>query len=149
MLVLDESHESRARRERTTFPLTPLADAMFQLLIFFMLTAGLSPYSLLTLQSGVSTAGDTAPETPQPPPVTPEDATIAIWTLDAGRILSAGLEFDYDKLDELMGALEASGTSQVVLIATPDASVQDLALVLEALQGAPIARVQLVRQAGD
>jgi biopolymer transport protein ExbD len=149
MLVLDEGDESRARRERTTFPLTPLADAMFQLLIFFMLTAGLSPYSLLTLQSGVSTAADSAAETPQPPQAPPEDANRAIWTLDAGRILSAGQEFEYDKLDSLIGALEASGAAQVILIATPDASVQDLALVLEALQGAPVARVQLVRQAGD
>jgi biopolymer transport protein ExbD len=36
---------------RYKFVLTPLADAMFQLLIFFMLTSSLAPYSLITLKT--------------------------------------------------------------------------------------------------
>jgi len=43
---------------RYRFVLTPLADAMFQLLIFFMLSSNLAPYSLLTIRSG--TTGDPA-----------------------------------------------------------------------------------------
>ncbi len=41
---------------RYTFALTPLADAMFQLLIFFMLSTSLTPYSLLTITRGAGPA---------------------------------------------------------------------------------------------
>ena len=40
------------RNRRYRFSMTPLADVMFQLLIFFMLSANLAAYSLLPLRSG-------------------------------------------------------------------------------------------------
>ena len=42
------------RPRRYKFAMTPLADAMFQLLIFFMLSSSLAPYSLITLKTARS-----------------------------------------------------------------------------------------------
>jgi biopolymer transport protein ExbD len=47
------------RPRKYGFALTPLADAMFQLLIFFMLSSSLSPYSLIALTRGAP-AGQSA-----------------------------------------------------------------------------------------
>ena len=49
---IDPPHRPRGNR----FPMTALADAMFQLLIFFMLASSLTPYSLLPLQRTITFA---------------------------------------------------------------------------------------------
>ncbi len=130
---------------RYTFALTPLADAMFQLLIFFMLTSNLTPYSLITLQSGPgSTPSATEERTnAQPQPAT---AQSAIWRIDNGGIVSNGQYFGFDRLLPLANALKAAGTPQVVLVSTPSAQVQDLAFVLEKLTAAGIGQIQIVSQ---
>ena len=46
------------RPRRYRFVLTPLADAMFQLLIFFMLSSSLAPYSLITLKTAPQDVAD-------------------------------------------------------------------------------------------
>lgn len=131
---------------RYSFALTPLADAMFQLLIFFMLTSSLTPYSLLTLQSGPGSAAATAqtqssPQSPQTAPV-----QSAIWQIENGGIIASGQRFDFEQLSQLANALIAAGTPQVVLVSTPSAQVQDLANVLEKLTAAGIGQIQIVGQ---
>ena len=56
-------------RHKPAFALTPLADVMFQLLIFFMLSTSLAPYALLPLGAPAAEAGrdDTASAAPAPP----------------------------------------------------------------------------------
>jgi biopolymer transport protein ExbD len=146
MLSLETEDDARRRKNATTFPLTPLADAMFQLLVFFMLSAGLSPYSMLLLQSGTSTI-----PTQDPGRVAIEAAPGQIesttWTLEAGRINANDQPFNFVDLPDLIAGLTSSGVRQIVLIILPDASVQDLAIVLEALTTAQINGIQLVRNA--
>lgn len=129
------------------FALTPLADAMFQLLIFFMLTSSLTPYSLLPVQSGTASdtpdAGGNDTAAPPTPPAAPP--TTVTWTLEPGRIVVGGQVFDMDQRDLLAAQLAQSGTTEIVLLVSDAALVQDVATVLSWLS---TTTVQSVRVAG-
>ena len=139
------------RRRNYRFSLTPLADAMFQLLIFFMLSSGLTPYSLLSLQSAPAqaeaatgpaseTAEATEPEEQLPDPV----GETALWTIEAQAVIVGGQRFEFDALDELAGALGSpSAPADVVLIVRPSAQVQDITTVLARLSAANVGSVQV------
>ncbi|WP_298360889.1 biopolymer transporter ExbD [uncultured Litoreibacter sp.] len=126
---------------RYTFALTPLADAMFQLLIFFMLTSSLTPYSLLTLQSGPGTGA--VPGT-QETTVEPPGEAAASWTIENGEIVANGQRFGFESLPQLAQALVAADTPRVLLISSARARVQDIVTVLEILAAANVASVQIV-----
>lgn len=131
----------RSRRYR--FLLTPLADVMFLLLVFFMLSSSLTPYSLLTLRGG-------EPSGQQPGQSNNAQSVgfagdVALWSVSAGEIATGGQSFGFDALPNLTAALTATETSRVVIIARQSATVQDIASVLEALSGTGIADVQLAR----
>lgn len=129
---------------RYTFALTPLADAMFQLLIFFMLTSSLTPYSLLTLRSGPSTGDTATASAPTPAQSQKTPLKSAIWQIENGQIVASGQRFGFEQLPQLAGALLAAGTPQVLLITKPTAQVQDLVIVIEILTAAGIEAIQIV-----
>jgi len=135
-------------RPRTyRFALTPLADAMFQLLIFFMLTSSLTPYSLLPVQNGTASepqdaAGNDTAAAPQPPT---SSQTTMTWTLEPGRIVVGGQVFELAQRDLLAEQLAQSGTTEIVLVVSDTALVQDVATVLSWLS---TTNVQSVRVAG-
>lgn len=130
---------------RYRFVLTPLADAMFQLLIFFMLSSNLAPYSLLTIRSGVTgeEAGtDTGAQDPvdqQPAPL----GQVAIWNVDAGNVVVGGQQFGFDVLSDLASALNNNGDAAIILVVRNEATVQDLSSVLEALASGGIENIQI------
>jgi biopolymer transport protein ExbD len=134
------------------FVLTPLADAMFQLLIFFMLSSSLTPYSLITLKSGsenapVKTAGKNEgagndPERPAP------NATsdIVLWNVGNGLVRVAGQDYALEQLRDLAQAIGSQDSpGRVILIVQDSARVQDVAGALEALEGANVGAVQITR----
>lgn len=133
--------ERTMRRYR--LPLTPMADVMFQLLVFFMLASISAPYSLLPLRKSAppATAGTGTGQSDEALSVTAPGT--AIWTVEAGAILAGGQRFDMDRLPGLVAALANSGTTAIVLVTRADAQVQDLTTVLEALQTGGIASIQL------
>jgi biopolymer transport protein ExbD len=123
--------------------LTPLADAMFNLLLFFMLTSNVTPYALLTLKAASGVPGATTGEGPGPAAgalVAP-----ALITVEEGALVLNGQRFPLDRARDLAGALTLQGTRGVVLIVTPDAQVQDLTAVLEQLAVNDIREVQIAR----
>ncbi len=134
---------------RYNFVLTPLADAMFQLLIFFMLSSNLAPYSLLTVRSGTTgeegaqSSGAEIPDQIAEPP-----ANAAIWTVDAGEVIAGGQRFTPDMLSALADALAVQADAAVVLIVRDAAQVQDLSNVLEALTAAGVQSVQIAESGG-
>jgi biopolymer transport protein ExbD len=136
------------RRRRYGFALTPLADAMFQLLIFFMLSSGLTPYSLLKLQSA---DGDTTIETTAVPDVNASDVLpdagqveTALWTIEAEAVIVGGQRFGFEALDELAKSLGVAGTpADVLLIIRSSAQVQDVSTVLARLSAANVGSVQI------
>lgn len=135
------------RQRRYGFALTPLADAMFQLLVFFMLSANLTPYSLLGVKAGTiggAGPGDQALET-DPQGTVPALAAgeTAIWSVSRDSIVANGQRFGFDALPQLAEAMEAAGTAQVLLVTRADAQVQGLVSVLEVLAAQGITDVQI------
>lgn len=129
---------------RYRFVLTPLADAMFQLLIFFMLSSNLAPYSLLTIRSGTisdPSGVEAGPELAEEQPAPLGD--VAIWNVDAGNVVVGGQEFGFDVLTDLATALNANGDAAIILMVRAEANVQDLSSVLEALSSAGINNIQI------
>lgn len=139
------------RPRRYKFVLTPLADAMFQLLIFFMLTSSLAPYSLITLKTAPeevteedATANAGGNDPTQPAPANPP-SDVTLWTVKNGTVTSAGIDYNIDQLSALAEALGEGSPGNVVLLVTGDARVQDVASALEALEGANVGAVQISR----
>ena len=133
------------RQRRYRIALTPLADAMFQLLIFFMLSSNLTPYSLLTLQSaaGSSTAAGPNGDSTEPPQA-PFSGNVALWTIEAETVIVGGQRFGFDMLEDLAAALGQDDTpTQVVLVIRPSAQVQDVTTVLARLQTADVVSVRV------
>ena len=133
-------------RRRYRFALTPLADAMFQLLIFFMLSSSITPYSMLTLQSHAA-ATDTPGLGSEPgaePAANPLPGEAALWNIENGEVIVGGQRFGFDSLADLAGVLRDQGTADVYLLPRQSAEVQDIVSVLEALSTAGIDAVQIV-----
>ena len=136
------------RKRRVSFTLTSLADVMFQLLVFFMLSSSLTPYALLPLHrtdpvsderigtgSGRETTTATAVGAPSAAP---------LWNLESGSLSIRGQSFDYTALPDLVAALGSETTpASVVLIVKASARVQDVATVLAHLQAADVTAVQI------
>lgn len=136
------------RPPRYKFALTPLADAMFQLLIFFMLSSSLTPYSLITLRSGaeVTVEGEGGTEAATPPSHSTPLGDRVLWTVDNRAVIVNDQVFDPEDLIDLAAAIGTDDDpADVILILRPTAQVQDVAWVLEALRGGNIASVQVTR----
>lgn len=142
------------RPRRYRFVLTPLADAMFQLLIFFMLSTSLTPYSLITLKTAAGPAPDADAAQSQgagtdatQPPAPSVNSDLILWTISDGLVRTSGQDFNIDQLGDLADAIGSAGVpGQVVLIITDTARVQDVAKALEALEGADVSGVQITRE---
>lgn len=140
------------RQRRYGFALTPLADAMFQLLVFFMLSANLTPYSLLGIRAGTISGGSAKGEsaTGDQRIDAPDLAAgeTAIWSVSRESIVASGQRFGFDALPRLAEAMRAAGTARVLLVARADAQVQGLVSVLEVLAAQGITDVQIAGGAG-
>lgn len=123
--------------------LTPLIDVMFLLLIFFMLSSQISPYSLLPIGrvagEAAADAGAHAPATSAP------DLSVRV---SAGLVAVGGESVAMSELGPVIERLVAQGFGGFLVIATRSASVQDIVSALEALQAAGAERVTLVNVAG-
>jgi len=126
---------------RPGFALTPLADIMFQLLIFFMLTTSLAPYSLVPLVRAA--APDAGAATTAPAPV-PDSAQPAIWQLGAGTLRSGGQEVALEDLPLVLVALQDARVAEILLFVTDTARAQDMVTVLEHVEHAGFARLRLM-----
>lgn len=141
------------RRRRYTFALTPLADAMFQLLIFFMLSSSLTPYSLLPLQASPGAEDSAAIASDQVSDAAAEEAPlpgdVALWTLDKDTVIVSGQRFALDALEDLTRALtaDAGSDARVIVIVRQAARVQDVTTVLAGLRAAKVSSVQVTTEA--
>jgi biopolymer transport protein ExbD len=141
------------RKRSYRFALTPLADAMFQLLIFFMLSTSLTPYSLITLRtasepaaenSGVAGSGDAPASQPAA-----RGGRVTLWTLGSGTVTTGGQTYETDQLPDLAEALGSQDDpGAVVLIIGTEARVQDVATAMQALRGADVSNVQITDGGG-
>lgn len=138
----------RPAKRRSAFSMTALADTLFQLLIFFMLSATLMSYSMLPLRSGaLSDGGSTGAASDTGTTVTRADAT-AVWTLNRDGITASGQRFALPRVTALADALAAQGTRNVLIVLRPDVPVQDVVTVLEVLSARGIDSVQIAESGG-
>lgn len=145
------------RPRRYRFSLTPLADAMFQLLIFFMLSSSLTPYSLVTLRGSppeVDYTEDTdvaLPEAEDESATTPastgaDEPQITIWKLGDGVVTVKGQIFEISQLHRFAEAIATQGApARIVIMVGELARVQDIATAIEALDTADVESVQITR----
>lgn len=118
--------------------MTALADVLFQLLIFFMLSADLSPYALLPIRAGDGPAqgmggggggGSAVPA--------------IVWQVTQGAVIANGQRFGFGDIAELANALPAG--PRLLLDPAPEARVQDIVQVIEILVLQGIAQVEVAR----
>ena len=141
------------RRRDYKFILTPLADAMFQLLIFFMLSSSLTPYSLITLKSGADAVSENNSSQSMGEGENAKRSSSSasfktmLWFIGDGIVRVAGQEYNIDQLRDLAEAIGSQeNPGDLVLIVGSGARVQDVALALEALEGANVGAVQITRE---
>lgn len=127
--------------------MTALADVLFQLLIFFMLSSNLSAYSMLSLRSG-ALQGDGTAEAPGVGTAVTGAQSTAIWTLNIDGIVASGQRFGIDRLPALAEALVAQQTRHVLIVLRPRVPVQDVVTVLEVLSAHGIDSVQIAEAPG-
>lgn len=130
------------QRKKMVFALTPLADAMFQLLIFFMLSSSLAPYSLMTLTPGLSSVAAAAA------PATDTPTIPSIWNLSKGSIRVGVVQLPVSQTDALIKEMRSKGSDQVVIFSDGTASVQDVATVLNRLTLSGVGSVELISAEG-
>jgi biopolymer transport protein ExbD len=126
------------RRRRPSFVLTSLIDVIFLLVIFFMVSSQIVPYSLLPL-------GPIAAEGGQPEPVAPESTAppVAVRIL-AGRVTIGGESVPLSDVAARLKLLKSSGITAILLTPGSTATVQDVVTVLEASKDAEIASVTVL-----
>ena len=136
----------RPRTRARGFTLTPLADVMFQLLLFFMLTSALAPYALLPLgtPAGASSGAQGTGAMPLPEAPGPMAEIQAVWHLGRDEIRSGQVRIALDLLPQALEGLQADGIRDLVVLVTHTAQTADMARLLEAVQQADIARLQLI-----
>ena len=131
------------RPRRYGFALTPLADAMFQLLIFFMLSSSLSPYSLIPLSGGAAGQADQTGTAAGAAPAAPAAAPV-LWQLQRGAVRIGAETVALDDLATRLPVLLPDAQARVLLFPGRAANVQDIATVLELLGARGVTGVQIV-----
>lgn len=121
------------------FPLTPLIDVMFLLLIFFMLSSQISPYSLMQVDriarsDGAGGAGRARPD--------------LVVRLSRGFVSIGGEAIAADHAAAAFSRLVSQGVSGFLVVLSGSATVQDIVTTLEALQAASAPKVTLVNRGG-
>ena len=129
-----------APRARRAFALMPLADIMFQLLIFFMLSTSLAPYALLPLAAPAEYARENVSGSAAGSP----GATQLVWHLLRDHLREGTQTIHLDDLPARLIELRAGGVEELVVFVTGTALAQDLATTLEALRTNGPPRIQLI-----
>ncbi len=122
------------------------SDVMFQLLIFFMLSANMNTYSLLPIRNGALASPGGGAAAADPAGVGPEVSdplATAVWSIGTDSIVANGQRFALERVPDLAAALKAQSTDEVLLIAQRGSSVQMLVSILEILSSQGITSVRV------
>lgn len=130
-------------RRRAGFMLTPLIDVIFLLLIFFMLSSQVAPYSLLPFGGGA--AAETGEGRAAGAPVANAP------TLRVGRdiVLIGGSPVAMPDFPSAVADLQAQGVRDFLVVTLSAATVQDVTTALEVLHRAGAGRVSLLPPRSD
>ena len=128
----------RERRQRPTFVLTSLIDVIVLLVIFFMVSSQIVPFSLLPLGPLAAEGGgrDQGSASATAPPV-------AVRIL-AGRVAIGKTGLPMADVTDALTQLKARGVTGILLIPSAAATVQDVVTVLEASKAAALENVTVL-----
>jgi len=136
--------ETNAGKRNLT--LLPLIDVIFLLLIFFMFSSNLSPFSLLQLTADRNKAGPDVQAADNPAEV----ATVSARQIDVMVLVDANLvlrvngkRIDIAQLQTTLEEFREKGAETLVIAPSRRASVQDLVGVLEAAKRSAIPSVAI------
>ncbi|MBK4214955.1 biopolymer transporter ExbD [Paracoccus caeni] len=134
------------RQRSYGFSMTAMADMLFQLLIFFMLSASLASFAMLDIRTGTLAGsggnGGTTTNENVSTGLSPVHST-AVWTLHPDALVASGQRFPLDRIETLARALSEQGTANVLIVLRPDVPVANVIAVLEVLRAHGIDAVQL------
>ena len=119
-----------ASRRRQRFPLTPLVDVIFLLLVFFMLSSRLAPYSLVPVDASPTDADTGAPAASA---TATADLLISV---DAGMIRINGEAVERERALPRLATEHERGARSAIVMTRAAATVQDVVTVLDGLRRA-------------
>ncbi|MCT7374128.1 biopolymer transporter ExbD [Chelativorans salis] len=137
MLLPKEPHR------RPLLALTPLIDVLFLLLIFFMLSSQVAPYSLIPL-GGVFHGGGAESRPQEAIPV----AAPVVLRVSHGYVTLGRERTAITDLKEAVEELRQQDIDRYLVIPTATANVQDMVSVLEVLKMGAAAEVTLINSGG-
>lgn len=130
------------RKYRRSISLTPLVDVIFLLLIFFMLTSQIAPFSLISL-AGIKPDRDAQQvDLPSGSELPPSGLGALVTVLNGGVSIN-GQRTAHLNIDKAMIKLRQTGVSTAIISPRSTATVQDLITVLEAVKKASFATIRI------
>ncbi len=128
-----------ALHRRRRISLTPLVDVIFLLLIFFMLTTQIAPFSLISLTGAARTDSQSPPVEPKP---IVQKHDILIVVLNGGVAINGQVVLHAD-IDQALAQARNNGAETAIISPRSNANVQDLITVLEAVKKATFRSISL------
>ena len=129
------------RRRRASFVLTSLIDVIFLLVIFFMVTSQIVPFSLIGLGNVAHDSGAAAP-----PAVTDTASKPVSLRILAGRVMVGGTTVALDALPAALSDLSSRGVTSLILVTTASATLQDMVTTLEMVKASAIPEVTVLNR---
>lgn len=147
---LDEIMLPEKKREKTRFVMTPLVDVIFLLLVFFMLSSQIETFSFLKFgppeegasrvdEGGGPAAGERAGKAGQ---------TIVLQVFN-GHLRARNELISLEDLPDTIPKFIEDNVTEVVLIATYSARVQDIVTTLEQFKQGGLTRVRLLSYSAE
>lgn len=134
-----------ARRRRSRFPLTPLVDVIFLLLIFFMLSSRLAPYSLVPLDTG----GRAPTQSEETIPAAGEAAADLLVILSRGAAQIGSERVRLEEARPLFAEAHERGARSVIVLTRASATVQDVVSALDWLRRAGFSSIAVQSPRGE
>ncbi len=135
------------RQYRRKISLTPLVDVIFLLLIFFMLTSQIAPFSIISLSTAKIEKDIEQISIPHEADARSTSFGALINVLNGGVSIN-GQRVAYEKIDQALAQLRQAGTTAAIISPKSASSVQDLITVLEAVKRASFETIK-IRKAKD
>ncbi len=135
------------RARRRNLSLLPLVDVIFLLLIFFMFSSNLSPFSLLQLTrdravSETSVTSDAATP-PQPGALTSGRVDLVLRVGPGDQLRLNGATLATADLVSTLADMRDAGARTLMIAPAPGATVQDLVTALEAAKRSGLPQVAI------
>lgn len=139
---------SRSDKKRVRFVLTPLIDVIFLLLIFFMLSTHIAPYSLMDFSSQRYSEQET--KRPDSLPSEDKDAendNPLLLRLLHGHVRLGQESYPVDNLSVLMDELTGKDIQSVQILLARSVEMQDMVRLLEELKASGMGHVSVLQRA--